>query len=160
MDKTGVVFSPNTNLATRRTILQSIGTSNDKSYKKFLGLPTYIGRSKVSIFQNSKERVWGKLKGLKEKTLSNAGKEVLIKAIAQSLLTYSMPIFKLPVSLYVELNSIITNSWWGQKNGERRINWISWIKLCESKFSGGLGFRDLHAFDLAMLAKQVMMKRI
>ncbi|GAV76861.1 hypothetical protein CFOL_v3_20334, partial [Cephalotus follicularis] len=69
-----------------------------------------------------------------------AGKEVLIKVVAQFFPTYSMSVFKLPVSLCDELNSIMSNFWW---------HWLSWGKLCKSKYRGGLGFRDLQAFKLA-----------
>ncbi|KAL0347723.1 UNVERIFIED_CONTAM: putative mitochondrial protein [Sesamum calycinum] len=42
-----------------------------------------------------------------------------------------------------------------EKRGKRKIHWIAWNRLCDSKLTGGLGFRQLHLFNLAMLAKQL-----
>ena len=46
-----------------------------------------------------KERIWGKLQGWKEKLLSQAGREVLLKAIVQAIPTFAMSCFKLPIGL-------------------------------------------------------------
>ena len=44
--------------------------------------------------------------------------------------------------------------WWGTKtNGERRIHSNKWDTLCMRNEQGGMGFRSLLAFNLAMLAK-------
>ena len=49
---------------------------------------------------------------------------------------------------------MIRNFWWGQRHEERKIPWINWEKLFEPKLGGGLGFKNLKLFNLALLAKQ------
>lgn len=44
--------------------------------------------------------------------------------------------------------------WWGSSPNEKKIHWMNWDALCKSKEEGGLGCRNLHLFNLAMLAKQ------
>lgn len=45
--------------------------------------------------------------------------------------------------------------WWSQGNKERGIHWVSWQKLQKRKTEGGLGFKNLHAMNIALLGKQV-----
>ncbi|XP_075665676.1 putative mitochondrial protein AtMg00310 [Castanea sativa] len=65
-----------------------------------------------------------------------------------------MSCFKLPDSLCKDLGALTSRFWWGQKKEERKIPWVAWDKLCTPKTDGGMGFRDLRAFNLALLAKQ------
>jgi hypothetical protein len=44
--------------------------------------------------------------------------------------------------------------WWAQQDDENKMHWLSKEKLCQRKKKGGLGFGDLHLFNLAMLARQ------
>ena len=72
------------------------------------------GQSKVSTFKGLLERITNKVMGWKEKHISKAGREVLIKTVAQAIPTYSMSLFKIPKVICDGINSILTKYWWGQ----------------------------------------------
>jgi hypothetical protein len=153
-DKTAIFFSNNTSNNSKQSIQEFWGLHEVHNFEKYLGLPAMIGRSKKAIFNGLKERIVQRLQGWKEKFLSKAGREVLIKAVAQSIPTYAMNCFRLPQSWCDEISGLIARYWWGQKEKERKLHWVKWDKLCVPKSEGGLGFRNLHLFNTALLAKQ------
>jgi len=63
--------------------MTALDISSEARNDKYLGLPIYMGKSKAQTFSYLKERVWKKIQGWKKKLLSKAGKDVLIKAVAQ-----------------------------------------------------------------------------
>lgn len=72
----------------------------------------------------------------------------MIKSVVLAILTYDMSCFKLPLSLFTELENLIASFWWGQKEQEQKIHWLSWDNMCHSKFHGGLGFEKLNELNL------------
>ena len=64
-----------------------------------------------------------------------------------------MSCFQIPNSLCDEMEAMMRKFWWGQRGQESKFAWVSWKEMCKSKSSGGMGFRNLQAFNLAMLAK-------
>jgi hypothetical protein len=84
---------------------------------------------------------WRRLQGWKEKLLSQAGREVLIKAVIQAIPTYAMSCFKFLASFCAELSAMATRFWWRQRGVERKIHWLNKTKLMKSKNEGGMGFR-------------------
>lgn len=71
------------------------------------------GKNKVSTFKEFRERIAKRVIEWKEKFISKAGREVLIKTVAQVILTYSMSLFQLPKMLCSNMNSIMAKYWWG-----------------------------------------------
>ena len=113
-----------------------------------------IGKRKQSTFNDIKEKLGKKLAGWKEKLLSKVGKDVIIKAVAQAIPSYTMSCFKILDSLCEDLTRMIRNFWWGQRQEEKKMAWLSSEKLCKPKAKGVMGFRHLKQFNLALLAKQ------
>ena len=105
--KTQLFFSSNTKQPTRSKNSDLFGVPAVSQYEKYLGLPSFVGRAKKQSFSYLRERVWSKIKGWKEKLLSQAGREVLIKSVLQAMPTFTMGCFKLPKSLCKDIESMI-----------------------------------------------------
>lgn len=121
--------------------------------EKYLGLPMVGGKSKVNTFKDLQEKIIKQVMGCKEKFIPKAGREILIKTVTQAIPIYFMSIFRIPKALCDQINSTLAKYWWGQTKDEKKVHWINWKKLCTSKKSGGMGFRDIKALNL-VIAKQ------
>ena len=154
-EKTTIFFSKAVKEDTKTQISNYLEVPEVKEYEKYLGLPAVIGRKKKESLNYLKERVWSKLQGWKEKLLSQASREILLKAVVQAIPTFAMSCFKLPGGLCDEIEALIWKFFWGQKGEQRKIHWKKWEVLCKPKSERGMGFKDLGKFNDAMLAKQV-----
>ena len=94
-------------MAVKNDIKNFLGVPKIKEYEKYLGLLVVVGRNRSASLNFIKERVWGKIQGWKEKMLSRAGKEVLLKAVVQAIPTFAMSCFRLPVGLCRDIEMII-----------------------------------------------------
>ncbi|XP_038716200.1 uncharacterized protein LOC120009617 [Tripterygium wilfordii] len=138
-DKSGAFFSANTCESIRRSISARLGIRQMTNPDRYLGLPVMVGREKRRSFYHLKERVVARIRGWKEKFLSQPGKETLIKVVAQSIPTYTMSVFRLPNSFFEELMVVLNKFWW-RSNGGKGICWAKWRHLCHPKSKGAKYF--------------------
>ena len=153
-DKTALFFSKFVIEANSQIIKGILGVCEIRHYEKYLGLPSLTRKGKRASFDYIKERVWRKLQGWEGKLLSQAGREVLIKAVIQAIPTYAMGCFKLPMGLCNEIEVMIRKFWWGQRGEKRKVHWLKWSEMTKSKNEGGMSFRDLALHNDSLLAKQ------
>ncbi|PKA54867.1 putative mitochondrial protein [Apostasia shenzhenica] len=154
LDKSGLYFSKNTPRERRLLLRRLLNVKEEISIEKYLGLPPMVGKAKRKAFISIKERISHKIEGWKERLLSIGGKEIMIKAVAQAIPTYAMSIFKLPTTLCMEIENMLARFWWRNSSTSQGIHWCRWSELCKPKSQGGLGFKSLIIFNLALLGKQ------
>ncbi|KAL9151827.1 hypothetical protein ABFS82_11G077500 [Erythranthe guttata] len=152
-EKSTMTFSPNTSSTKRDSISRILNFEVVERHEKYLGMPATMGKTRKQLFSYIRDRVWAKLRGWGEKLLSQAGKEILIKAVIQAIPTYVMSCLLLPKGLLLDIERAAQRYWWSSGN-QRKMSWVSWKKLCETKTVGGMGFRDMWCFNVALLAKQ------
>jgi hypothetical protein len=151
--KSSMFFSTNVSAPNREKVKQALQLSSEARNERYLGLPIHVGCSKSKTFEFIKGKIWKCIQGWREKLLSMAGKEILIKAVAQAIPTYAISCFDLTKSFCEQVRAMISRYWWSQQDKDK-MHWIQWDVLKQPKYAGGMGFRDLYAFNIAMLAKQ------
>jgi hypothetical protein len=152
--KSEMIFSRKVQHSTKQVIHQILPMPIVDYFSKYLGQPIITGRAKNQMFSFIQDKVWKKLKGWKEKHLSFAGRGTLIKAVAQTIPTYLMSSYLLPKGVCNQIEGMTSRFWWGCNVDKRKVHWVNWKKTCKKKEAGGMGFRDISAFNEALLAKQ------
>ncbi|XP_062020957.1 uncharacterized protein LOC133737420 [Rosa rugosa] len=133
--KISVGFSKNVSEEMKEEISGTLGVEVVASHEKYLGLPTYVGRKKTSTFHYIKERLAKKLSAWQGKLFSGAGKDILIRVVAQALPTYAMSVFQLTKSFCDDLEQMCAKFWWGSCS----------LKNSLGNVSLGRGLLGLHA---------------
>lgn len=155
LPKSEIFYSRRVSDNLKNSITNIMGVHAVLGTGKYLGLPSMIGRNRTAVFSYVKDRVWQKINTWSSKCLSKAGREVMIKSVLQAIPSYIMSIFMLPSNIISTIEKMMNAFWWGHGGSNNRgIHWLSWEKFSMHKTNGGMGFKDLTAFNLAMLGKQ------
>ncbi|XP_060965604.1 uncharacterized protein LOC133034522 [Cannabis sativa] len=155
LQKSSLFFSPNTSPEDRNKICTIMGINEAGENSFYLGLPNTLGRNKTALLGFLKDKMRKKIQSWEGRFLSKAGKELLIKTVAQSLPSYAMNVFLLPIETCQKMEQLMCKFWWqASTKNNKGIHWKSWDRLTEHKSKGGMGFRNLRDFNISLLSKQ------
>jgi hypothetical protein len=83
--KSSINFSKNTNPSIIALVLESLPYTPNPANSTYLGLPILFGNSKKDAFQHIIDRVTSRMDGWRAKSLSQAGRLMLIKSVAATI---------------------------------------------------------------------------
>jgi hypothetical protein len=92
-DKSAVFFSRNCTDQMKAEIRQGLDIKHEALAERYLGLPTSVGRSTIKTFGYMPTRIRNLIGTWSGREASYAGREVLLKSVAQAVPTYSMSCF-------------------------------------------------------------------
>lgn len=120
---------------------------------KYLGLPFGGDPQRGCFWKPVLDTVKSRLFAWNNKLLLVGGRIVLLKFVLYALPVYYFSFFKALSGIIYKLESFFKTFLWGGDVESRKINWVQWDKVCRKKEVGGLGIKNLKAFNLALLGK-------
>lgn len=95
-DKSGIAFSSNLNDVEKQLVCDYMDIPLMKLDSKYLGLPSFGGKSKAKAYSYLVEKSLSKMQGWKIKHMLQGGKEIMLKSVVQAIPCYAMSCFLLP----------------------------------------------------------------
>lgn len=114
-----------------------------------------VGKNKTNDFRFVLDKFANRIKRQSKRLLLRWGKEVFSKAVLQSLPTYHFSMFLLLRGIIERLKAKARSFWWESKNKYHERVMLRWDMVCTPKGMGGLEFKDLRLFNIALLGKQL-----
>jgi hypothetical protein len=153
LQKSSVFFGTRCKANVRQEVKGILGVDTEILQDTYLGMPTEISRAATHSFRFLPDRIWKHINGW-IRPLSRAGKETLLKSVAQAIPNYVMSCFRIPVGICDRMKNSVADNWWGFENGQKKMHWKPWEWMTAPKSLGGMGFRDFVIFNQAMLGRQ------
>ncbi|XP_074378027.1 uncharacterized protein LOC141719548 [Apium graveolens] len=111
--KSSITFSPNTHEQVKKVVCEKLQVMEIDKPGKYLGMLMCVRKNKMETFVFLSDGIEKKLQGWSNKELPKGGKLLLLKSAAQTIPSFWMSLFLIPVTLCEEMERIMNAFWWG-----------------------------------------------
>lgn len=119
----------------------------------YLGLPVGANGRSMSTWEVLVESLNRKLNTWGHKYINFGGRIVLLNSVLNSIPIFYLTFLRMPVKVWKMMVQIQREFMWGGVGRGRKINWVKWPTVCQSKRKGGLGVKDIRVMNVSLLAK-------
>ncbi|KAJ0754284.1 putative RNA-directed DNA polymerase [Helianthus annuus] len=132
---------------------EMIGCGVDSFPCKFLGLNVGANMNRYANWRPVFEVFEKRLSLWKASLLSIGGRVTLIRSVLESLPNYYMSLYRAPVKVLQDLESLIRKFLWGGTPEVKKVHWVAWDRVASPVKMGGLGLQNLRDINIALLSK-------
>lgn len=119
----------------------------------YLGVPITKGKLKARDCQGYIDIMGHRIRVWSTHNFSFAARCQLINTVLMNIHVYWGHIFLIPKGVLKEINGICRNFLWSGKANDNKPGAVAWDQLCYIKKEGGLGFRNIWMWNLAVVNK-------
>lgn len=132
-------------------MMNILGIHNEGGRGKYVGILELFGQKNIEVFQLS---LTMSKKEHKAGAKNFSHKEVKIVCLNWQSCNAGLFYDGIPKEIFEEINGILARFQWSHGEERKEMHWFTWNRQSLPKM-GGLGFRDLENFNLALFGKQV-----
>lgn len=138
----------------KSSILDKTGFMEDKLPFRYLGVKISAKKLSKADCEFMADKIGARIRSWGSRTLSYAGRAQLVNSVLLNLHTYWASMFIIPKKVIdMVIASCRSYLWAGQVGSSKAL--LAWDWVCRPKNEGGLGFKESHAWNLALLGKYV-----
>nr|GEV63397.1 RNA-directed DNA polymerase, eukaryota, reverse transcriptase zinc-binding domain protein [Tanacetum cinerariifolium] len=121
----------------------------------YLGVKVGASMSRLNSWKEVMAKISSRLSKWKLETLSLGGRLTLLKSVLTAIPIYHMSLYKVPVGILNDMESIRRNFFNGIEKSEIKMVWIRWETILASKKNGGLGVFSFFSTNRSLLFKWI-----
>ncbi|XP_059663913.1 uncharacterized protein LOC132309641 [Cornus florida] len=127
---------------------------------KHLGVPLISTRLKAADYNLLLEKITVRIRHWSSRSLSYAGRLVLIKSVLLSTQLYWSSIFILPQKVINDLSALLRRFLWTGPDLKKTSARVKWCNVCKPISDGGLGLPNLEVANRAAILKHIWELRV